>query len=84
MNRLSFLKNSLGIGLLSLLGCQIDPAKAKPLSANGEPGSLNEPESIAVLRQKLTAAWHRSETMTMTNIKQMLRNFLNSSTRLRP
>lgn len=71
MNRLKFLKNSLGLGLVGLLGCQIDSAKAKAAVTSG----LEVTESIPALRQKLIAAWHRSETMTMTNIKQMPQEF---------
>ena len=53
MNRLKFLKKSLGFGLLGLWGCQVD-------TANAAATSKDEGESMKVLRKQLIAAWDRS------------------------
>ena len=71
MNRPSFLKNLLGLGLLSLWGCQIDGNKANAATLGAGAKSLGENGSMEQLRKKLISAWLRSETMTITNVKQM-------------
>lgn len=68
MNRNHFLKSILGLGLFSTLGCQPDPDNAA-LERNSE--ERNGAKAAKALRQELTAAWLRSETMTLTNVDQM-------------
>ncbi|WP_299533189.1 DinB family protein [Ulvibacterium sp.] len=75
MNRTGFLKNIFGLGLLSVLGCQIDSKKAKSSTPLGDTESLEEQKAIAVLREELKTAWLRSEIMTMTNVSQMPSDF---------
>ncbi len=73
MNRTGFLKNIFGFGLLSLLGCKIDNDQKESTSGIDE-GKLMasfDHEALKDLRKELIAAWHRSETMTLTNVKQM-------------
>lgn len=71
MNRTLFLKNILGLGLLSLWGCQTDSDKAQLIALKDETEKPEEQASAKALRQELKAAWLRSETMTLTNVKQM-------------
>lgn len=71
MNRNRFLKNVLGLGLVSIWGCQSDSPQSKFVALDGDLESPKDQESVQVLRQELTAAWLRSETMTITNVKQM-------------
>lgn len=68
MNRLSFLKNALGLSLLSMWGCKPESANATTTS---EDSTIGNPELSKALRQELMEAWLRSESLTMTNIKQM-------------
>ncbi len=69
MNRPRFIRKILGLGLLTVLGSQTARSKADVRESEGEERSPREP--IHVLRQRLVVAWQRSETMTMTNVKQM-------------
>ena len=71
MNRPHFIKNILGLGLLTVWGGQIARSKAHISEPEGEERSSAEREPIQVLKQRLILAWQRSETMTMTNVKQM-------------
>jgi len=71
MNRIRFLKNFFGFGLLLTIGCRIDNSKTKPLSNIEEANLISNKATADNLRKELIAAWHRSETMTMTNVKQM-------------
>lgn len=70
MNRTRFLGNILGFGLLSTFGCRMDSNTKSPTSLTKT--NLKEDEVAAdQLRKELITAWDRSETMTMTNVKQM-------------
>lgn len=71
MNRTYFLKNVLGFGLLSIIGCGMDNSKTRSAANLANTRPLTDQESVKDLRTELIAAWHRSETMTMTNVKQM-------------
>lgn len=71
MNRPHFLKNILGLGVLSMVGCQLDRNKAKAAAAIAESTSPGEHDSLLLLRQRLIAAWLRSEKMTMMSVEQM-------------
>ncbi|NRB50250.1 MAG: DinB family protein [Saprospiraceae bacterium] len=71
MKRTHFLKNMLGLGLLSFWGCQNSRDESSPAAlASLEVGSEKE-GSMQLLRQELKAAWLRSETMTLANVEQM-------------
>ncbi len=74
MNRPRFLKHLAGLGLVALGACQAPGSKQKLLASSG-PFDDPVPDSMNLLRQQLTEAWRRSETMTMTNIKQMPPDF---------
>ena len=71
MNRTGFLKNILGFGLLSFLGCRIDKSKTKSISNLAIANSKRDKPATDELRKALLAAWNRSEMMTMTTVKQM-------------
>ena len=76
MNRNRFLKNFLGLGLLSIWGCQTTNSdKAEFITLNDVTPKQDNPKSTKVLRQELKAAWLRSETMTLTNVEQMPADF---------
>ncbi len=66
MKRTRFLKNVLGFGLLSTFSCRIDKGRT-----NSDANLTTEMVAPELLRKELIAAWHRSETMTITNVKQM-------------
>ncbi|EAY26256.1 DinB family protein [Microscilla marina] len=70
MNRTRFLKNFLGLSLLSLWGCQTESSKARLAVLKGT-AEKQDDQAIKSLRQELKAAWLRSETMTLTNVGQM-------------
>lgn len=70
MNRTRFLRNILGVGLLSTLGCRVD-GKSKSASIFDEANLLAQSEATDGMRKELIAAWNRSEIMTMTNVVQM-------------
>nr|WP_299388556.1 DinB family protein [Allomuricauda sp.] len=71
MKRTLFLKNILGIGLLSAVGCRLDGGNSKSEHTLTDIKSASDQESVKELRKDLISAWHRSETMTMTNVEQM-------------
>ncbi|MEL7118394.1 MAG: DinB family protein [Bacteroidota bacterium] len=72
MKRSHFIKGIFGFGLLSTLwSCQTDSDEAKLAGIGGAAKSSEKKSSTKVLRQELTEAWLRSETMTMTNVEQM-------------
>lgn len=71
MKRTHFLKNMLGLGLLSFWGCQTDREEPKPAALAGIGGTLEKENPMQLLRQELRAAWLRSEKMTLTNVEQM-------------
>ncbi len=75
MNRILFLRNILGLGLFSTLGCKME--KTKTDTDTVLDGSSLTPAAVATksLRNELIAAWQRSELMTMTNVKQMPPDF---------
>ena len=75
MNRIGFLKNFFGLGLLSMCGCRIDTNEAKPSAFEGNTNSQEKQNSIEGLRKELQRAWHRSETMTLKNVNQMPPDF---------
>ncbi|UII81311.1 DinB family protein [Flagellimonas sp. CMM7] len=70
MKRTRFLRNVLGFGLLSTIGCRLNDSKTKS-AANLAAEPLPNQSSVNNLRKELIAAWRRSETITMTNVKQM-------------
>lgn len=70
MNRTRFLQNILGLGLFSLWGCQPGNNNVKVAALKGEVKDMEE-DAVKLLREELKAAWDRSETMTLTNVKQM-------------
>lgn len=71
MKRKLFVRNLLGIGLFSALGCRMNGDKTATTSTRtGEDLSQNK-EAINRLRGELIEAWHKSEKMTMTNVNQM-------------
>ncbi len=61
----------MGFGLLSTLGCRMDNSKTAPPAESAKAGLITGKETTDKLRKELIAAWHRSEIMTMTNVKQM-------------
>ena len=71
MKRSLFLKNILGLGLFSIWSCQTDNNEGQPVVLTGNVSGEAEKESAKALKEELTAAWLRSETMTMKNVKQM-------------
>lgn len=71
MNRTRFLSNILGFGLLSTLGCRLDDSKTKSTTNLAKASLMSDIAATDALRKELIAAWHRSENMTMTNVKQM-------------
>ncbi|KQC30390.1 DinB family protein [Flagellimonas eckloniae] len=71
MNRTRFLRNALGFGLFSFIGCRMDNSKAKSTNKLATATPSTNQESTKDLRKELMAAWHRSEIMTMTNVDQM-------------
>ncbi|MEM6893235.1 MAG: DinB family protein [Bacteroidota bacterium] len=62
MKRTRFLKNVIGFGLLSAVGCRTESTVEKPSGS---------PASTKALREELLAAWVQSEKMTLTNVEQM-------------
>ena len=70
MKRIRFVKNVMGIGLLSAVGCKIDCGE-KSVIPNETDQKLKKREDAEKLREELIAAWHKSEKMTMANIEQM-------------
>ncbi len=75
MKRTNFLKKILGLGFLSVWGCQPTDTKVKLTAPEGDVKGLEHKDSINLLRQELIAAWLRSETMTLTNVEQMPSEF---------
>jgi uncharacterized damage-inducible protein DinB len=73
MNRSRFIKNVLGLGLLSLWGCQTGSGKAELATLEDKPEKQKSDDQALAqsIRQELKAAWLRSETMTLTNVEQM-------------
>ena len=71
MKRNRFLKNVLGLGLLSMWACQSEGNKAGTPALLGNAGLSEKLDTVKTLRKELTAAWKRSETMTLTNVEQM-------------
>ncbi|MEO1485990.1 MAG: DinB family protein [Bacteroidota bacterium] len=61
MKRTRFLKNVLGFGVLSAVGCHMEAKEQVP----------PPDQSTKSLREELIEAWVRSEKMTMTNVEQM-------------
>ncbi|MEO9513276.1 MAG: DinB family protein [Flavobacteriaceae bacterium] len=74
MKRTRFLKGVLGLGLLSVWGCKTDNTN-KTAVVEDSSKFPKERKAIKELRKDLIAAWDRSETMTMTNVKQMPPDF---------
>ena len=72
MKRIRFVKNILGFGLLSTLGCKMDNGKINP-NKNVSSTDSETINSTAAdkLRKELIVAWHKSEKMTLTNVEQM-------------
>lgn len=70
MNRTHFLKNILGLSLLSFWGCETNNNEEELIALKGAM-QRQENQKMKALRQELKAAWQRSETMTMTNVEQM-------------
>lgn len=68
MKRTQFFKNVLSLGLFSMVGCQIEN---KPPTTALADNAGSATDSVKSLREELTAAWLRSETMTLTNVEQM-------------
>ena len=76
MKRSHFLKNFLGLGLISVWGCQTtNNDKAELVISNKVAPKTDKQESTKSLRQELKSAWLRSETMTLTNVEQMPPDF---------
>ncbi|MEM9325271.1 MAG: DinB family protein [Bacteroidota bacterium] len=73
MNRPAFLKKMAGLSVLVFSGCQVDRKNQEKLLATAGDGELSgeAKKSMSALRKELSAAWQRSETMTMVNIEQM-------------
>lgn len=71
MNRTRFLRNMMGLGLLSLWGCQTKGSEAGLAALEGTAQKQSDKEAMKLLRQELKSAWVRSETMTLTNVEQM-------------
>ncbi|BFP42982.1 hypothetical protein FGF1_38270 [Flavobacteriaceae bacterium GF1] len=72
MKRTRFVKNLLGFGLLSTLGCKIDNGETKTTGnhAKTSSGAVNT-SSADNLRKELMEAWLKSEKMTLANVEQM-------------
>ena len=75
MKRSRFIKNFVGLGLLSIWGCQTEGSKAGLAALEGNTPGQKDRESINALRKELKAAWLRSETMTLKNVEQMPPDF---------
>ena len=71
MKRTHFLKGFLGLGLLSAWGCQPESKQSKSETLLANVKGQVEKESTQLLRKELTAAWDRSESMTLKNVAQM-------------
>ncbi|MEM6378181.1 MAG: DinB family protein, partial [Bacteroidota bacterium] len=71
MNRTSFLKHIVGLGLFSLWSCQTDTDDSEQATLNSSTKVVNEKEAVQKLRQELKVAWARSEKMTIANVEQM-------------
>lgn len=71
MNRTRFLRNIVGFGLLSAIGCRIEDKKTNTTDGIDNTNIITNQDATDKLREELIAAWHRSEKMTMTNVKQM-------------
>jgi len=71
MNRSRFLKNIFGLGLLSIWACKNEPPKPKFASLRTEDEKPTLQSNINILKQELTDAWNRSESMTLINVEQM-------------
>ncbi|MEM7657239.1 MAG: DinB family protein [Bacteroidota bacterium] len=71
MKRNRFLRNVLGVGIFSLMGCQTDQSHGQVAAIGGEEKNPQGTPSTQALRQELAAAWTRSETMTLKNVDQM-------------
>ncbi|MEM1336502.1 MAG: DinB family protein [Bacteroidota bacterium] len=69
MKRTRFVKNMFSLSLFALFGCQTEN-REKALPGKGT-SSFTGRETTATLRKELTAAWLRSEKMTLTNVNQM-------------
>lgn len=61
----------LGFGLLSSLGCRVDNDQTKSTTSLADINTKADKAATNGLRKELIAAWHKSETMTMTNVEQM-------------
>ncbi|MEM6633855.1 MAG: DinB family protein [Bacteroidota bacterium] len=75
MKRKGFLKSILGLGLLSTWSCRTEGDKPRAAALARNEGWQEQSESIIALREELTAAWLRSETMTLANVEQMPPDF---------
>jgi len=71
MNRTRFLRNVFGFGLLSTLGCSIEHSKGNSATNLAINGAIVDKTVTDKLRKEPITAWHRPETITMTNVKQM-------------
>ena len=72
MKRTRFVRNVLGFGILSALGCKMEngktPSTENPTNAESETANATATDR---LRSELLEAWHKSEKMTLTNVNQM-------------
>lgn len=71
MKRNHFLKNILGLGLISIWSCQTDDTNERLTKLATSKNESSKDDSVKALRQELTDAWLRSETMTLKNVEQM-------------
>ncbi|MEM6801993.1 MAG: DinB family protein [Bacteroidota bacterium] len=71
MKRTHFLKGFLGLGLLSIWGCQTDRDKSQTGRLMADATGEGNSSSTQSLRKELTDAWHRSERLTLINVDQM-------------
>lgn len=61
----------MGLSLVSFWSCQVDEPAGKFVALEANVEGQEEKEGVDLLRQELTAAWLRSETMTLANVNQM-------------
>ncbi|MEM7379947.1 MAG: DinB family protein [Bacteroidota bacterium] len=71
MNRNRFLRNVLGFGLLSSIGCGMEKDKTVSAAVLAKSRTTDGQKSVKELRKELISAWKRSEIMTMANVQQM-------------
>lgn len=71
MKRTRFLKNLLGVGLFSAIGCRPNDKRTDKVSKLEKSDFSKNIKEGDQLREELLKAWNKSEKMTLTNVEQM-------------